>query len=348
MIVAGLVVLLLAFWWWVGLPRETGKIISPIGQEKGGATLEDVQLEELTMERIFMDDHSFVTTLPAEKKTTLIATGDVIPARVVNYKATNYKDFLWPWRKTAETLSEAEITFINLEAPIFEGCAPTNAETLVFCGDAKHIEGLKYAGVDVVSLANNHTGDFGKEGLQKTTELLTKNGITYTGVNGASYLDAKGKRWAFLGYNDITPRVEVASRAEEEKIQNEITEAREQSDIVIVTYHWGTEYISEVEERQQKLGRLAVDAGADLVIGNHPHWVKPIEIYKGKLITYAHGNFIFDQEWSQRTKEGVVGRYTFFENRLIDAEFLPVEIRDFGQPVFLSGKEREKVLGQLR
>jgi poly-gamma-glutamate synthesis protein (capsule biosynthesis protein) len=92
---------------------------------------------------------------------------------------------------------------------------------------------------------------------------------------------------------------------------------------------------------------LAIDAGADLVIGNHPHWIQPVELYNGKLITYAHGNFVFDQEWSLETKQGVVGRYTFYDTQLVDVEFLPVLIENYGQPHFLMGAEKQFILDHM-
>jgi len=85
----------------------------------------------------------------------------------------------------------------------------------------------------------------------------------------------------------------------------------------------------------REIGHLAIDDGADLVIGNHPHWVQGVEIYHDKLITYAHGNFIFDQMWSQETREGVVGRYTFYGTRLIRVDYRPVLISDYAQPAWL-------------
>ena len=96
------------------------------------------------------------------------------------------------------------------------------------------------------------------------------------------------------------------------------------------------------------MGHLAIDSGADLVIGNHPHWVQPIEIYKDKLITYAHGNFVFDQEWSLKTKQGVIGMYTFYNNHLVDVEYLPLQIEDFGQPYFLTGEAKQNILSSMK
>lgn len=298
-------------------------------------------VQPLTLEKIFNDNN------PAQGNNliTVIATGDVIPARSTNFQTTQRKDFTWPFQKTADALKAADITFINLETPLMKDCQLIN-EGMRFCGSEKHIEGLTYAGVDVASLANNHSANYGKPGIDETKNLLQSNGILVTGLNGPVFKEVKGIKFAFLGYSDIekTPLVSVA---DENKIMAEVADAKKNADVVIVQYHWGTEYITPPEERQKFLGRLTIDAGADLVIGNHPHWIKPVEFYKGKLITYAHGNFVFDQEWSQKTKEGIVGKYIFDGKNLRDVIYLPVEIVNYGQPYFLEGAPKQKILDEI-
>jgi poly-gamma-glutamate synthesis protein (capsule biosynthesis protein) len=185
---------------------------------------------------------------------------------------------------------------------------------------------------------------------------LEKAGIKTTGANnGPAIVEVRGIKFGFLGYNDIE-KTPVVTSAETDRMTQEIGDLRKKVDVVVVQFHWGSEYMTEVEERQKELGHLAVDLGADLVIGNHPHWIKPVEKYKtsfpaeagkGKFITYAHGNFVFDQEWSQKTKEGVVGRYVFIGKNLVDVEFLPVEIKDYGQPYFLEGERKQKILDEM-
>lgn len=305
---------------------------------------------ELTIEKIFSPNKA---TPIGNNLITLIVTGDVIPARSTNFQTAQRNNYLWPWEKTADVLKSADITFINLETPLMQNCQLIN-EGMSFCGSSKHIDGLLSGGVDVASLGNNHAANYGKPGLDETKKLLEDNGILVTGLNGPVFKDAppfvikevKGIKFAFLGYTDIS-KTPLVSSAEENKIAAEVAEAKKHADIVIVQYHWGTEYITPPEDRQKQLGRLTIDSGADLVIGNHPHWIKPIEFYKGKLITYGHGNFIFDQEWSQKTKEGIVGKYTFDGKNLIDVEYLPVEIINYGQPYFLEGDRKHQILDEL-
>jgi gamma-polyglutamate biosynthesis protein CapA len=300
-----------------------------------------------SIDRIFNEDHSWTDAIPSERKRVLIATGDVIPARSVNFQASQREDFRWPYLKVSDVLKNADITFINLETPLIDPC-PVTQEGMIFCGNARNVEGLVFAGVDIVSLANNHAANYGSVAVDKTKELLNNNRILATGINGAEFVDIRGTKFAFLGYNDITKPQPVISNVDEEKIKSDILAAKEKADIIIVTYHWGTEYRSQPDERQKYLGRLAIDSGADLVIGNHPHWIQPVEIYRNKLIIYAHGNFVFDQEWSLKTKQGVVGKYTFYDNQLVDVEFLPLQIENYGQPYFLTDSTKKAILKSIR
>lgn len=340
-------------------------IINISGKEKpasllksGFINLKQVKKYELTIDKIFSGNKQF-NNLDPGKIITVIATGDVIPARSVNFQVVQRKNFNWPFEKTVDVLKSADITFINLETPLLVDC-PVTQEGMVFCGDYRNVEGLTFAGVDIASLANNHAGNRGKKGLEATANLLAIKGIQTTGnivTPGAAFKSVKGINFAFLGFNDIEKNG-LTTPAEDTRIKEDIQAVRNQADVVVVQFHWGTEYMTAPEERQRYLGKLAIDSGADLVIGNHPHWIKPVELYKpslpspggegrNKLITYGHGNFVFDQEWSQKTKEGVVGKYTFYGKDLIDAEFLPVEIKDYGQPYFLEGAKKQKILDEM-
>lgn len=300
----------------------------------------------MNIDKIFSTDRSWVNNLSAERKQVLVATGDVLLARSVNYKTVVSKNFFWPFEKTAEILRNADVTFINLETPIIEDCPLTN-EGMKFCGDPRNINGLIFAGVDTVNLANNHMSDYGLTGGNSTVEYLTNAGLEVSGISGPMYQDIKGKKFAFLGYNEVNQQ-EGMSAAGQERIASEVSEAKSNADIVIVQFHWGNEYTSSITLRQRELAHLAIDQGADLVVGNHPHWIQPIEIYHGKLIAYSHGNFIFDQEWDFKTKQGVIGRYTFYDGRLIDAEYLPILIENYGQPRFLSGEDKALILENMK
>lgn len=277
---------------------------------------------------------------------TIMATGDVLTARTVNQKTRSLNNFNWPFEKTADVLKSADLTFINLETPLTAECA-TKTDGMVFCGDTRSVNGLKFAGVDVVNYANNHAGNKGKEGVMETNNVLQQNGFLVTGIQQPTYTTVKGIKFAFLGYNDVEKYGYVAD-VDDARMQKEISEATQNADVVIVQFHWGEEYRYQPTPRQKELARRTIDLGADLIIGNHPHWIEPIEFYNDKLIMYSHGNFVFDQMWSTETRQGVVGKYTFQGKNLIGVEFLPVFIENYGQPRWMEGVEKQKMIDVLK
>jgi poly-gamma-glutamate capsule biosynthesis protein CapA/YwtB (metallophosphatase superfamily) len=287
-----------------------------------------------------------MTVLECEDCVTILVTGDVLTARSVNQKTTSLNDFTWPFQQTADFLRTADVTMINLETPLVRDC-PVRIDGMVFCGDQRNTAGLHFAGIDVVNFANNHSGNQGKQGVTETLEVLTQEGFVVAGVEQPVYQIVKGKRFAYLGYNDVEKYGFIAD-VDEERMVSEITQAKQNADIVVVQFHWGEEYRYQPTARQRELGHLAIDLGADLVIGNHPHWIQPVEWYKDKLITYSHGNFVFDQMWSRETREGVVGRYVFQGKRLVDVSFFPILIEQYGQPRWLQGAEKHRILEIMR
>jgi poly-gamma-glutamate capsule biosynthesis protein CapA/YwtB (metallophosphatase superfamily) len=287
--------------------------------------------------------------LDPAKLRTIIATGDVIPGRNVDMQIrARGNDFAYPLSGTVDILRQPDLTVINLEAPLIADCPPTE-EGFVFCGQPGFAGALADAGVDVATLENNHIGNYGPEGIDATKNLLTEEGIAWADAFTPAVLEVRGLRFAFVAFNG------VGGWFDRDLIARQIAAAREQADVVIAAFHWGAEYVSIPQpapgianDDPVEIAHLAVDAGADLVVGNHPHWVQGLEVYKDKLIAYAHGNFILDQMWSRETTLGVVGRYTFYDTKLVDAEFLPVIIEDFARPRPLEGAEAQAVLEGMR
>ncbi len=311
---------------------------------------QELQLPEISTMQIFDNDISWTATLPAEFTTSIVITGDIIPARSVNSQVLSRNDFTWPYVFTKEITQNADITFADLETPLIQNC-PVTQEGMIFCGDFRNIEGLRFAGIDVVTMGNNHAGNWGEEGVLETVNHLTEKNILVTGLkdNNLIIIEKNGVKFAFLGFNDISSSQPGVASATEDKIKTDIKNARAQADYVIVQFHWGAEYRDTPDARQIYLGRFAVDNGADLVIGNHPHWIQPLEIYNGKVITYAHGNYIFDQMWSQETREGVLGKYIFYKNKLVDIVFTPIQIDDYGQAkLVIDEKQTQKILQKLQ
>jgi len=277
---------------------------------------------------------------------TLLVTGDIIPARGVAYFAAVRHDYLWPFRPTADYTKNADITYVDLEAPLFAGCPVSPASSFTFCGDPRFVDGLNLMGAKVANLANNHLTNYGAAGVASTDQLLNQHGILTSGLGPVAVIDVRGIKFGFIGFNGVGRAIDKTA------LQQGIARARQQADVVVVQFHWGKEYERQpmadrgvpTPDDPVAIGHLAIDWGADIVIGNHPHWYQGIEVYHGKLITYSHGNFIFDQMWSEETREGVIGTYTFYGTQLVAATWKAVRSYDYGQPVFMNATDNTTAL----
>ncbi len=300
----------------------------------------------LTLDSIFKTPPDFRGANPAEVR-VLVATGDIIPARSVNATVLALGDFLYPYRPTIDYLKSGDLLFVNLEAPLTASCA-TTTEGMTFCGDARHGQGLVYAGVSVAGLANNHLGNYGQAGTSETIQLSHRQ---LHRPGGPRHVGGKSG----AGNQARLPGVQRGGRADRSRPGS----ARDrggasEADVVVVQFHWGQEYTSFPQraprvapDDPRDVAHDTIDAGADLIIGNHPHWVQGVELYHGGFIAYAHGNFIFDQMWSRETREGVVGRYTFYGKRLIAVEYKPVLIENYAQPRFVEGADASRILNRM-
>lgn len=346
-----LIVIALGFsvWFWKFGSQETSpRQTAPATTSATVAKTKTPEPPQLSLETIFATHSASLAGLDQSKIITLIATGDVIPARGANWPAVQSEDFKFPWHKTQTLLTSADLTLINLEAPLFTGCQ-LQTEGFTFCGDARHVEGIVWAGVDVASLANNHIGNYGEEGIETTINLLTKNKVEYSGFNHLAVKTVKRVKFGFLAYNG------VGIAFQREAMKTQIASSKKNVDILIVSVHWGAEYESfpmpapgVAPDDPKIIAKLMIDAGADLIIGNHPHWVQGVQFYKNGFITYAHGNFIFDQTWSEETKEGVVGEYTFYDGKLVAVHFYPTKFDTQYQPRLLSQKEGAHILKRMQ
>ena len=260
-----------------------------------------------------------------------------------------------------ELIKGADIAIANFENPAPDRVRWHTSGT-VFSADPGIIDGLANAGIDYVSLANNHIGDAGDAGILQTIANLEERGLAYSGAGKdlaaarkPAMLEANGVTVAVLGYDAIA-RVYFADEEEAgssqlslTRVRNDIKTARKAgADLVIVFPHWGTEYRATPFAGQQELARRIIDAGADMIIGNHAHWAAALEIYEGKPIWYALGNFVFDQTWSEPTMEGLTLELTFHGAELVQARMRPHIILDKAQPNFLDpAGDGRVVMGQV-
>ncbi len=292
---------------------------------------------------------------PLPPPLTVVTVGDIFTGRAVRRRIGD--DSTRPFTPTRALLEEADLAVANLEGVLSNEIAPpADPYTFFFVGSGHFTSGLRYAGIDAVSLANNHSLNFGPRGMSDTLTLLAQAGIAPfgAGMNLAearrpAFFTVKGVTLAFLGYDaisdDYLANEERAGSAPADPIliAEDIAAARKQADVVIVYFHWGWEYTHNPSPWQQTLAHQAVEAGADLVIGSHPHWVQGLERYRGVPILYSLGNFIADQMWSIETRQGLVAQWIFRGNRLVGLRLHAVQIEDYHQPWPLPAAEAEAV-----
>lgn len=297
----------------------------------------------------------------SKNSVTLIATGDILLARFVEQNMRKAKDYTFPFKNVADFLKSGDITFGNLETPIFPGLnTPTGSMT--FRADAESVGGLTYAGYDVISVANNHTMNYKSPGLLRAIEELSKANIKPVGggtneaaARAPAVVEVNGVRVAFLAYNDRTippgfhgeagvdaPGIAPMDPA---TVGQDITAAKELADIVVVSMHAGREYSKTPTEVQKIFAHAAIDGGASVVIGAHPHVVEPVEYYKEGVIFYSLGNFVFDQYFSEDVRTGLIAKITLTSGGKPTVELFPTRIApQTVQPRILEGEAREKVL----
>jgi poly-gamma-glutamate capsule biosynthesis protein CapA/YwtB (metallophosphatase superfamily) len=260
-----------------------------------------------------------------------------------------------------DLLKSADLAVANFENPAPDAFRYHTRGT-TFSADPRLIAGLAKAGIDVVSIGNNHIRDAGAQGIIDTIKNLKKYKIKSTGAGAnlkaartPAVVSVNGVKVAILGYDTIAkgyaagPSTAGSAQLSKAVVKADIKKARAAgADVVIVYPHWGTEYSPKPFAAQQALARSVIDAGADMVIGNHAHWVGAMEVYKGKPIWYALGNFVFDQDWSEPTMEGITLELTFRGSELAQVRIRPHVILDKSQPNFMDPAGTGRVvMGQM-
>ena len=283
--------------------------------------------------------------LAKAKEIKLILVGDLMLDRGVANQIKKHGDFNYPFLNLADFLNSTDLVFGNLEGPISSG-GVKQGSIYSFRFDPKVAEALRWAGFDVVSLANNHILDYGSTALLDTRSYLEESGVKFAGAgknyeeaNGAAILEVKSKKLAFLAYTNLLPKGLAAqggqagvSDFDVSKIKTKIKELKEKADLVIVSMHWGEEYQPKVSLSQQKIAHEFIEVGADLVVGHHPHVPEEIEQYKDGWIIYSLGNFVFDKNFSDETMEGLVAEVKIIDGKIDSVEPIRVKINPTFQP----------------
>ncbi len=270
---------------------------------------------------------------------TIISVGDIMLGRNVEVlRQKNGDDY--PFLKIADFFKSADMVTANLEGPIplVHMQTPSGSTRFSFQDSAPAL--LQENNIKMVSLANNHTFDYGESGYDNTASLLGKDSILVSGhpksVDNRAVATAEinGEKISFISFNTIyNPAFDLAKAV---SIVSD-TKSREQSTIII-NIHWGIEYATTSSKMQKDIGHALVDAGADIIIGSHPHVVEEMEIYKGKPIFYSLGNAVFDQYFSTETQHGLAVETTLAK-KSIALHLFPF-LSNKSQPEVLQGTDR--------
>lgn len=278
-----------------------------------------------------------------DKPINILSFGDMMLDRYVRRFIDN-KGVNALFANITPLLKDKDMVVANLEGSITNFTPkPLDPDNVSFTFDPQIVPELKKLGFTHFSLANNHSLDFGAEGVRQTKELLDKENLKYFGdyKNQASlsYIESIGNfKVALIGYHELFD-------PDTTSVINEIKNIRDKTDFIIVYPHWGIEYQTQFSKGQQIKAYQFIDAGADTVIGAHPHVIQPIEIYQNKPIFYSLGNFIFDQTFSKNTQQGLAVNIKL-ENKNINYEIITLESKNL-IPYILDNSVREPILSNI-
>lgn len=272
------------------------------------------------------------------------------------------KGYDYPFTGVKKELAVADINLANLESPIAVNGTEYSEKKYRFRAEPAVAKAMRAAGFNLVTLANNHSMDFGGEALAETLQHLSDNGIATIGA-GENLSEArkmalytvKGKKIAFLGFS-LTQPVEFFAGKEhagttpgyEKLMTADIAGARSQADYVIVSFHWGKDGNETVQQYQRTAAHKAIEAGADVIIGHHPHVLQGAERYRHGIIFYSLGNFAFASKSSLADVSAIIRLKLADDHR--EAEILPLDIlyrRVAFQPQLLTGARGASVIEKL-
>ncbi|HEX6937710.1 MAG TPA: CapA family protein [Actinomycetes bacterium] len=314
---------------------------------------------------------SYPLTVPGEKLpplTKVTVTGDVMLGRRVGDRLARVGDPAAALRPMAGRLAAADLTIGNLESTLSKAGAPRQGGDSFGAAPAVR-EGLRLAGFDVLSLANNHAGDYGARALVETVRRLRAAGFRPVGAGADIRTAARpvvttrnGVRFGVVAFNAIgetpaagraspgvlqvrmQPRTGPLNRSDLDRVTRVVRGLRDRVDVVIVLPHWGAQYTHRTVRDQRLVARELVDAGADVVVGGHPHWVQGVEVRRGGFVAYSLGNFVFDMDFMRKTQEGILLELVFWGPALKSARLLPYVVGPDFAPRVARGARGDGIL----
>lgn len=293
---------------------------------------------------------------------TVTFAGDCTLGTDINYE--NERSFNSRWktqegdatyflRNVAELFGADDLTVVNMEGALTEGGERADKK-FAFRGKPEYAKILSSGSVEAATLANNHSQDYGQEGYDDTIAALDAEGVQSFGYDRIAFMDVKGVKVALVG--SYFP--EDSAEATKEMTDNIASARAEGAQIVIVYVHWGQEHEYDITEGQQTAGRAAIDAGADLVVGSHPHVVQGWEVYQGRYIVYSLGNFCFGGNTNPDDKDCLIFQQTFTVTgddvaKNDDVNFIAASVstetdRNTYQPMLAEGDEKARIEAKVQ
>lgn len=313
---------------------DSNQLVTEVEQK---SKVHQENLEEAQKELLKKDE--------AVKTYHMIVGGDIMLDRGVKSRIKSLgKDYRFPFELLKETFDNADLVFANLEGSM-SSVGEDTGKKYSFRFEPEAAFGLRDAGINILSLANNHMLDWGRESLCQTTQYLDQVSIKYAGA-GCDSSSAEAPATASLGNTSIailaytefykgahaTETRAGMSEFNLEKIPERIKKLKQEVDVVMVSMHWGEEYKPRANDFQVATAHALVDAGADVVIGHHPHVDQQIERYKDGWIIYSLGNLVFDQSWSQETMEAILADITLQDKKVTGVTAIPIKMNKNFQP----------------
>jgi len=306
----------------------------------------------------------YVLNLPSNS-ISIIAVGDIMLGGTAQ-EVLQKTDYNYPFKHVTPLLTHADVVIGNLEGPLTSICNNSmdlDKQYVFRSPAAKVAPALSKAGFNLLSLANNHILDYGVNGMNDTLDALSKHNIDTVGVGNnlsearaGTTIDTSNGKLGFLSYSLTFPERFWATDTKpgtafghQQQIIEDVKRLKQVSDSVIVSFHWGREKTTELRPYQPKLARAAIDAGASIVLGHHPHVLQAIEQYQGGLIIYSLGNFVFGS-YSKDASTSMVARITLLNGIFYSAEFTPINVLNndvLFQPKILTNNAATAVIDHI-
>jgi poly-gamma-glutamate capsule biosynthesis protein CapA/YwtB (metallophosphatase superfamily) len=265
------------------------------------------------------------------------------------------------WSSVAPLFGDCDFTVVNLEGPLCRGEKPNPDQTSLYMrGEASCAAPMGEAGVDAVCLANDHIMDYGANGLEETLSILRNEELGSFGA-GSNIRSSEqplllendgGAKVALLSVCDVAPSSYTAgedtpgiSSSDLDHVREMIKSAAQEAHYVVIFVHWGVIGSQDITPRQREIARACVEAGADLVVGSHPHVVQGLEILDGVPVIYSLGNLVFSAE-SESGKTGIFAACRFNRDGIVGLDIIPLRLEG-ARPVPLAGEQAEGILRQL-